>query len=74
MDWMLAGLLLIMLGILFIAIGIFSSLGSETHAEGALVFFIGPLPVVIASSSRAAVAGLFAAVIVLLVVVLWLRQ
>ena len=74
MDWMLAGLLLIMLGILFIAIGIFSPLGSETHAEGALVLFVGPLPIVIANSGRAALAGLFVAVLVVLVVILWLKQ
>ncbi|HIP74511.1 MAG TPA: DUF131 domain-containing protein [Euryarchaeota archaeon] len=74
MDWIVMGLLLIMLGILFIAIGVLSTFGSETHSEGAFVLLIGPFPVVLASSTRAALVGLLAAVFFLLVVVLWLRQ
>jgi len=73
MQWVWAGLVLIMLGMLFIAIGVLSALSSETRAEGAFVLLVGPFPVVLASSRRAAMMGLLVAVLVALVVILWSR-
>ena len=74
MDWLDMGLLLIVLGMLFIAIGILSATQPSGRVEGAAVLFIGPIPVVLATSRRAAIVGLLTALIVAAAVILWLRQ
>ena len=74
MDWLSVGLLLIVLGMLFIAIGILRAAASDTHVEGAAVFFIGPIPIVFGTGRRAVVTALLMAIMMLILVIVWLRQ
>ena len=74
MDWLSVGLLLIVLGMLFIAIGILRASASDAHVEGAAVFFIGPIPIVFGTGRRAVVTALLIAIMILILVIVWLRQ
>lgn len=73
MDLLDIGLVLIILGMLFIAIGILGVPASEKRVEGAAVVFIGPIPLVVANSERAAIIALLAALALIAMVILWLR-
>lgn len=73
MDLLDIGLVLIILGMLFIAIGILGVPASEKRVEGAAVVFIGPIPLVVANSERAAIVALLVALAVIAMVILWLR-
>jgi len=74
MDWLSVGLLLIVLGMLFIAIGILRFPASEAKVEGAAVLFIGPIPIVFGTSRRAVITALIVSMLILITVILWSRR
>ncbi|NPA76131.1 MAG: DUF131 domain-containing protein [Candidatus Diapherotrites archaeon] len=73
MDWLSVGLLLIVLGMLFIAMGILRVPASEAKVEAAAVLFIGPIPIVLGTSVRAALVALLASILILIMVIVWLK-
>ncbi|MEZ0394209.1 MAG: DUF131 domain-containing protein [Desulfurococcaceae archaeon] len=70
-----AGLLLVFLGVALSIVGILlmflSSLrGSGSRAEGGAVFMIGPIPIVVGTSERAAFAALVLAILAIALMLL----
>jgi uncharacterized membrane protein len=65
--------LLIILGMLFIALGIILSAGAGARVQGGAVIFVGPIPVVFATDRDSAILVLLMALVTLLAVILWLR-
>ncbi len=73
MDFLQLGVLLIILGMLFIALGILFSLGGKARVKTGAVILLGPIPIVLADDSEAAVLALLGAIVLLLAVILWSR-
>ena len=77
MNFVQIGVLLIILGMLFMALGILFTLGGngegQSDVRAGAVILIGPVPIVLASDRSSAVIALLGAIALLLAVILWLR-